>query len=159
MCTWLEKHNRAISIIFERNASAKLRNWLERVRHTRNVAQWLLKETKELDRGPTQLEIFRRTHLLKKTNELDPEVWVKPRAENANAEAVDGVQLAAMSQQITDLSRAFAQFVAQNKVMSKTVKDLKKQVVSMSRRRHRSPFLDSSSKEETESDEFVDTTP
>ncbi|KAF3636948.1 hypothetical protein FXO37_25180 [Capsicum annuum] len=127
--------------------------------HTRNVAQWLLKETKELDRGPTQLEIFRRTHLLKKTNESDPEVWVKPRAENANAEAVDGVQLAAMSQQITDLSRAFAQSVAQNKVMSKTVKDLKKQVVSMSRRRHRSPFLDSSSKEETESDEFVDTTP
>ncbi|KAM3323866.1 hypothetical protein P3S67_005017 [Capsicum chacoense] len=29
---------------FKRNASAKLRNWLERVRRTRNVAQWLLKE-------------------------------------------------------------------------------------------------------------------
>ncbi|KAM3394828.1 hypothetical protein P3S68_003831 [Capsicum galapagoense] len=48
------------------------------------------------------------------------------------AEAIDGVQLAPMSQQITDLSRAFAQSVAQNKVMSKTVEELKKQVVSMS---------------------------
>ncbi|KAM3320884.1 hypothetical protein P3S67_008086 [Capsicum chacoense] len=75
------------------------------------------------------------------------------------AETIDGVQLAAMSQQITDLSRAFAQSIAQNEVMSKTVKELKKQVVSMSRRRHRSPSPDSSSKEETESDEFVDTTP
>lgn len=40
--------------------------------------------------------------------------------------------------------------------MSKTVEDLKKQVVSMSHHHHRSPSPDSSSKEETESDEFVD---
>ncbi|KAF3627617.1 hypothetical protein FXO38_28663, partial [Capsicum annuum] len=121
------------------------------------------------------------------TNESDPDVWVEPRAENANneyirclsefgstqptqeevnkiwtkkvaggkkkgktygfssqnelrrlragwvgigsssqAEAVDGVQLATMLQQITDLSRAFAQSVAQNEVMGKSVKDLKK---------------------------------
>ncbi|XP_047256357.1 uncharacterized protein LOC124889237 [Capsicum annuum] len=74
-------------------------------------------------------------------------------------EAIDGVQLVALSQQITDLSRAFAQSVAQNEVMSKTVEELKKQVVSMSHHRHRSPSPDSSSKEETESDEFVDPTP
>ncbi|KAM3269360.1 hypothetical protein P3S67_030242 [Capsicum chacoense] len=75
------------------------------------------------------------------------------------AEAIDGVQLAAKSHQITNLSCAFAQSVAQNEVMSKTVEELKKKMVSMNRRRHRSPSPDSSSKEEIESDEFIDTTP
>ncbi|XP_047261406.1 uncharacterized protein LOC124894960 isoform X1 [Capsicum annuum] len=136
MCTWLEKYNRAICTTFERNAGTRLRNWLECVRRTGNVAQWLLKEVyddlciytdtpeykalseqnkkvrtslkggslhtggaksvsvivqemkKELGRESTQLEISRRTHLVKKTNESDPDVWVEPRAENANNEYI-----------------------------------------------------------------------
>ncbi|KAF3627805.1 DNA binding protein -like protein [Capsicum annuum] len=179
---------------FKRNISAKLRNWLEHVRRTGNVAQWLLKDVyddfciywespeykvlpeknkkarvslkggslhtvgaksvgvivreieKDLGRELTQLEVFKQTHLKKKTNESNPDVWVEPRAENANAEAIDGVQLAAMSQQVTDLSRPFAQFVSQNEIMSKTVEELKKQVVSMRSPRHCSPSPDSSSK-------------
>ncbi|KAM3221223.1 hypothetical protein P3L10_020491 [Capsicum annuum] len=63
-----------------------------------------------------------------------------------------------MSQQITDLSRAFAQSIAQNEVMSKTIEELKTKVISMSRSHH-SQSPDSSSKEEIESDESVDTTP
>ncbi|KAF3650771.1 putative 60S ribosomal protein L13a-4-like [Capsicum annuum] len=79
------------------------------------------------------------------------------------AEAIDSVQLAAVSQQIAQLTRAVAQSIAQNEVTRKTVEELKKQMLSMPRhrrRRHRSPSPDSSSEEETESDEeFVGSTP
>ncbi|KAF3670304.1 hypothetical protein FXO38_07161 [Capsicum annuum] len=75
------------------------------------------------------------------------------------AEAINGVQLAAMSQQI-QLTRAVAQSIAQNEVMLKTVEELKKQMVSMTRRRcNRSLSPDSSSEEEMGSDEeFVGAT-
>ncbi|PHT39073.1 hypothetical protein CQW23_22646 [Capsicum baccatum] len=77
------------------------------------------------------------------------------------AEATDSVQLAVVSQQIAQLTRAVAQSIAQNEVTRKTVEELKKQMVSMPRRRRRrSPSPDSSSEEETESDEeFVGSTP
>ncbi|KAF3660006.1 hypothetical protein FXO38_12348, partial [Capsicum annuum] len=113
---------------------------------------------KDLGRKPTQVVVFKRTHLKKKTNELDSDVWVDPKAENSNVEVIDDVQLAAMLQQITDFSHAFSHSVAQNEVMSKIVEEIKEQVVSMSHR-HGSPSPDSSCKEEIESDEFVDTTP
>ncbi|PHT39070.1 hypothetical protein CQW23_22643 [Capsicum baccatum] len=77
------------------------------------------------------------------------------------AEAINGVQLAAMSQQIAQLTRAVTQSIAQNEVMLKTVEELKKQMVSMTpRRRNRSLSPDSSSEEEMGSDEeFVGATP
>ncbi|KAM3340841.1 putative protein isoform X3 [Capsicum galapagoense] len=43
---------------------------------------------KDLGREPTQLEVFRRTHLKKKTNESDPDVWVESRTENTNNEYI-----------------------------------------------------------------------
>ncbi|KAM3233255.1 hypothetical protein P3L10_018614 [Capsicum annuum] len=38
-----EDHRQAMFEEFKRNAGAKLRNWLERVRRIGNIAQWLLK--------------------------------------------------------------------------------------------------------------------
>ena len=77
------------------------------------------------------------------------------------AEAIDSVQLAAMSQQIAQLTHALTQSVAQNDITCKTVEELKKQMASVARlRRHRSPSPDSSSEEDTESDEeLVGATP
>ncbi|KAM3327058.1 hypothetical protein P3S67_002184 [Capsicum chacoense] len=77
------------------------------------------------------------------------------------AEVINNVRLAAMSQQIAQLTRAVAQSIAQNEVMLKTVEELKKQMVSMTRRRrNRSLSPDSSSEEEMGSDEeFVGATP
>ncbi|XP_047249921.1 uncharacterized protein LOC124885713 [Capsicum annuum] len=131
-----EDHGQAMFEEFKRNASAKLRNWLECVRRTGNVTQWLLKFVyddlciywespeykaiyeqnkkarsslkggslhtggaksvgvivremeKDLGREPTRLEVFRQTHLLKKMNESDPDVWVEPRAENSNVRLI-----------------------------------------------------------------------
>ncbi|XP_047255392.1 uncharacterized protein LOC107847621 isoform X2 [Capsicum annuum] len=130
-----EDHRQVMFEEFKRNAGAKLRNWLERVRRTGNVAQWLLKivyddlciywespeykaiskqnkkaraslkdgslhiggaksvrvivrEMEDLGREPTRLEVFKRTHLLKKMNESNPNVWVEPRAENVNNEFI-----------------------------------------------------------------------
>ncbi|KAF3624995.1 hypothetical protein FXO38_29973 [Capsicum annuum] len=79
--------------------------------------------------------------------------------EEFKAEAIDVVQFSSMSQQITNLSCTFAKSAAQNKFMINTIEKLKKQVVSMSHHHHRSPSPDSSGKEETKSEEFVDTTP
>ncbi|XP_047264905.1 uncharacterized protein LOC107865609 [Capsicum annuum] len=77
------------------------------------------------------------------------------------AEAINGVQLAAMSQQIAQLTRAVAESIAQNEVTRKTVEELKRQMASMTcHLRHRSPSPDSSSEEEIKSDdEFVGATP
>ncbi|XP_016547476.1 uncharacterized protein LOC107847621 isoform X3 [Capsicum annuum] len=131
-----EDHRQVMFEEFKRNAGAKLRNWLERVRRTGNVAQWLLKIVyddlciywespeykaiskqnkkaraslkdgslhiggaksvrvivremeEDLGREPTRLEVFKRTHLLKKMNESNPNVWVEPRAENVNNEFI-----------------------------------------------------------------------
>ena len=44
MCTWLRKHNKVMSVIFENHAGARLKGWLERIRRKENVKEWLLKE-------------------------------------------------------------------------------------------------------------------
>ncbi|WMV59869.1 hypothetical protein MTR67_053254 [Solanum verrucosum] len=36
---------------------------------------------KELGRTPIELEVFKKTHVKKKENESDPDVWIKERAE------------------------------------------------------------------------------
>ncbi|WMV30332.1 hypothetical protein MTR67_023717 [Solanum verrucosum] len=105
---------------------------------------------KELGRTPIEPEVFKKTHVRKKENESDPNVWVEERAERTfndfhkyvaenldssvqltpelstqiwkekvsslegigssrQAEALDGVQIAVMSDQITKLTAALAE--------------------------------------------------
>ncbi|WMV58436.1 hypothetical protein MTR67_051821 [Solanum verrucosum] len=75
---------------------------------------------KELERTPIEPEVFKKTHVRKKENESDPDVWVEERAERTllglegigssrQAEALDGVQIASMSAQIAKLTAVLAE--------------------------------------------------
>ncbi|KAM3356926.1 hypothetical protein P3S68_023640 [Capsicum galapagoense] len=122
--------------------------------HRRKLFKFGPKKWWEEDKG--------RTYGLVSRNELQRlEVGWAGIGSSRQAEAINGVQLADMSQQIAQLTRVVAQSVAQTEVMCKTIEELKKQMVSMTHRcRHRSLSPDSSSEEETESDEeFVGATP
>ncbi|WMV38245.1 hypothetical protein MTR67_031630 [Solanum verrucosum] len=92
--------------------------------------------TKELGRTPIEPEVFKKTHVRKKENESVPDVWVEERAERTfsglegigssrQAEALDSVQIAAMSAQITKLTVALAESerrkVVEQESMSETV--------------------------------------
>ncbi|WMV16814.1 hypothetical protein MTR67_010199 [Solanum verrucosum] len=142
---------------------------------------------KELGRTPIEPEVFKKTHVRKKENESDPNVWVEERAERTfyvaenldssvqltpelstqiwkekvvggthkgrcyglgsrndvrrlqsglegirssrQAEALDGVQIAAMSDQIAKLTAALAKSerkrVAEQQSMSETIQQIK----------------------------------
>ncbi|WMV57924.1 hypothetical protein MTR67_051309 [Solanum verrucosum] len=95
---------------------------------------------KELGRTPIELKVFKKTHVRKKENESDPNVWVEERAERTfsglegigssrQAEAIDGVQIVAMSNQIAKLTAALAESerrrVAEQESMSETVQQIK----------------------------------
>ncbi|WMV20156.1 hypothetical protein MTR67_013541 [Solanum verrucosum] len=91
---------------------------------------------KEMGRTPLEPEVFKRTHGKKKENYSDPDVWVEERAERTfsglqgigssrQAELLDGVQIAAMSAQIAQLTSALANSeqrrIAEQQSMSATV--------------------------------------
>ncbi|WMV33055.1 hypothetical protein MTR67_026440 [Solanum verrucosum] len=91
---------------------------------------------KELGRTLIEPKVFKKTHVKKKENESDLDVWVEERAEQTfsglqdigssrQAEALDGVQIAAISAQIAHLTSALAELerrrVAEQQSMSATV--------------------------------------
>ncbi|WMV41823.1 hypothetical protein MTR67_035208 [Solanum verrucosum] len=127
---------------------------------------------KELGRTPIELEVFKKTHVRKKENESDPDVWVEERAERTfsglegigssrQPEALDGVQIAAMSDQITKLTTALAESerkrVAEQQSMSETVQQIKEQVMNLARRPTTSAPDDTDDK--SDEDDYVDLTP
>ncbi|KAL3329515.1 hypothetical protein AABB24_004859, partial [Solanum stoloniferum] len=77
------------------------------------------------------------------------------------AEALDGVQIAAMSDQITKLTAALAESerkrVAEQQSMSETVQQIKEQVMNLARRPTTSAPDDTD--DETDEDDYVDLTP
>ncbi|XP_049405321.1 uncharacterized protein LOC125868812 [Solanum stenotomum] len=179
---------------------------------------------KELGRTPIEPEVFKKTHVRKKENESDPDVWVEERAERTfndfnkyvvenldssvqltpelstqiwkekvvggthkgrcyglgsrndvrrlqsglegigssrQAEALDGVQIAAMSDQITKLTAALAESerkrVAEQQSMSETVQQIKEQVMNLARRPTTSAPDDTD--DESDEDDYVDLIP
>ncbi|WMV33515.1 hypothetical protein MTR67_026900 [Solanum verrucosum] len=181
-------------------------------------------EEKELGRTPIEPEVFKKTHVRKKENKSDPDVWVEERAERTfndfhkyvaenldssvqltpelstqiwkekvvggthkgrcyglgsrndvrhlqsglegigssrQAEALDGVQIAAMSDQITKLTVALAELerkrVAEQQSMSETVQQIKEQVMNLARRPTTSAPDDTD--DESDEDDYVDLTP
>ena len=77
------------------------------------------------------------------------------------AEALDGVQIAAMSDQITKLTAALAESerkrVAEQQSMSETVQQIKEQVMNLARRPTTSAPDDTD--DESDEDDYVDLTP
>ncbi|WMV34144.1 hypothetical protein MTR67_027529 [Solanum verrucosum] len=155
---------------------------------------------KELGRTPIEPEVFKKTHVRKKENESDPDVWVEERAERTfiwkekvvggtrkgrcyglgsrndvrrlqsglegigsshQTEALDGIQIAAMSDQITKLTAALAESerkrVAEQQSISETVQQIKEQVMNLARRPTTSAPDDTDN--ESDEDDYVDLTP
>ncbi|KAG5570751.1 hypothetical protein H5410_060517 [Solanum commersonii] len=126
----------------------------------------------ELGRIPIEPEVFKKTYVRKKENESDPNVWVEERAERTfsslegigssrQAEALDGVQIATMSAQITKFTAALAESeqrrVAEQESMSETVQQLKEQVMNLARRPTASALDDID--DESDDDDYVEPTP
>ncbi|WMV33114.1 hypothetical protein MTR67_026499 [Solanum verrucosum] len=178
----------------------------------------------ELGRTPIEPEVFKKTHVRKKENELDTDVWVEEKAERTyndfhkyvaenldssvqltpelstqiwkekvvggthkgrcyglgscndvrrlqsglegiglsrQAEALDGVQIAAMSDQIAKLTAALAESewkrVAEQQSMSETVQQIKEQVMNLTRQPTTSAPDDTD--DESDEDDYVDLTP
>ncbi|WMV57822.1 hypothetical protein MTR67_051207 [Solanum verrucosum] len=179
---------------------------------------------KELGRTPIEPEVFKKTHVRKKENESDSDVWVEERAEQTfndfhqyvaenldssvqltlelstqiwkekvvggthkgrcyglgfrndvrrlqsglegigssrQAEALDGVQIAAMSDQIAKLTAALAaserRRVAEQESMSETVQQIKEQLINLTCRPTTSASDDTD--DESDEDDYVDLTP
>ncbi|WMV52013.1 hypothetical protein MTR67_045398 [Solanum verrucosum] len=179
---------------------------------------------KELGHTPIEPEVFKKTHVRKKENESDSDVWVEERAERTfydfhqylsenldssvqltpelstqvwkekvvgrthkgrvyglgsrnnvrrvqssligigssrQAEALDGLQIAAMSDQIAKLTATLAESerrrVAEQESMSETVQQIKEQVMNLTRRPTTSAPNDID--DESDKDDYVDPTP
>ncbi|WMV07145.1 hypothetical protein MTR67_000530 [Solanum verrucosum] len=155
---------------------------------------------KELGRTPIKPEVFKKTHVRKKENESDPDVWVEERAEQTfiwkekvvggtykgrcyglgsrndvrrlqsglegigssrQVEVLDGVQITAMSDQVTKFTAALAESerkrVAEQQSMSETVQQIKEQVMNLARRPTTSAPDDTD--DESDEDDYVDLTP
>ncbi|WMV55687.1 hypothetical protein MTR67_049072, partial [Solanum verrucosum] len=143
--------------------------------------------------------VFKKTHVRKKENESNPDVWVEEKAERTfnefhqyvtenlessvqltpelstqiwkekvvgigssrQAEALNGVQIAAMSTQIAKLTAALAKSerrrAAEQESMSETVQQTKEQVMNLARRPTTSAPDDTD--DESDEDDYVDLTP
>ncbi|KAM3397508.1 hypothetical protein P3S68_001020 [Capsicum galapagoense] len=80
---WESSEYKAIS---EKNkkARASLKGGSLHTGGAKSVGVIVREMEKDLGREQTRLEVFRRTHLLKKMNESKSDVWVEPRAKNTN---------------------------------------------------------------------------
>ncbi|KAG5602834.1 hypothetical protein H5410_034204 [Solanum commersonii] len=128
-------------------------------------------DEKELGRTSIESEVFKKTHVRKKENESDPDVWVEERIERTfsglegngssrQVEALDGVQIAAMSDQIAKFTAALAEserrIVAEQESMSKTVQQIKEQVMNLARRPTTSALDDTD--DESDEDDYRSST-
>ncbi|WMV30757.1 hypothetical protein MTR67_024142 [Solanum verrucosum] len=85
MCTWELRYNLVIGTTFERRASARLSSWLKKVWDTNQRLGWMLPHVfdelrKKLGRTLIEPETFKKTHVKKKENESNPNVWMEERA-------------------------------------------------------------------------------
>ncbi|WMV38002.1 hypothetical protein MTR67_031387 [Solanum verrucosum] len=105
---------------------------------------------KELGRTPIEPEVFKKTHVRKKENESDPDVWVEERAERTfiwKEKVVGGTHKGRcyglgsrndVRRLQPDLEAALAESkrkrVAEQQSMSETVQQIKEQVMNLARR-------------------------
>ncbi|WMV51047.1 hypothetical protein MTR67_044432 [Solanum verrucosum] len=108
---------------------------------------------KELGRTPIEPKVFKKTHVRKKENESDPDVWVEERAERTF--------IAAMSDQIAKLTATLAESkwrrVTEQQSMSETVQQIKEQMMNLARQPTTSAPDDTD--DESDEDDYVDLTP
>ncbi|WMV20963.1 hypothetical protein MTR67_014348 [Solanum verrucosum] len=109
---------------------------------------------KELGRTLIKPEVFKKTHVRKKENESDPDVWMEKRAEQTF--------IVVMSAQIVQLTSALAASErrrdAEQRSMSETVQQIKEQVMNRARRPTTSAPEDTDDDSDDEGD-YVELTP
>ncbi|WMV24978.1 hypothetical protein MTR67_018363 [Solanum verrucosum] len=131
-------------------------------------------QEKELGRPPIEPKVSKKTDVKKKENESDTDVWVEERAKltflglegiesSRQAEALHGVQVAAMSAQIAQLTSTLAEserrIVAEQQSMSATVQEIKEQVLNLAHRPTTSSLAKDTDDDSDEDDDFIDRTP
>ncbi|WMV07441.1 hypothetical protein MTR67_000826 [Solanum verrucosum] len=100
---------------------------------------------KELGCTPIEPEVFKKTHVRKKENESDPDVWVEERAERTF---------------VTALAESKRKRVAEQQSMSETVQQIKEQVMNLACRPTTSaPDDTDDTDDESDEDDYVDLTP
>ncbi|KAG5605103.1 hypothetical protein H5410_026595 [Solanum commersonii] len=105
MCTWESRYNLVIGTTFKKKESVRLSSWLKKVRDSGERPSWMLPHYWNTDKfkaisdqakmardslkgGSKKLgctliepEVFKKTHVRKKENESDPNVWAEEKAE------------------------------------------------------------------------------
>ncbi|KAG5571594.1 hypothetical protein H5410_061360 [Solanum commersonii] len=161
MCTWESRYNLVIGTTFERKASAKLSSWLKKVRDSDKFkaildqvkkARGSLKGGSLHTRGAKTVGTINNFHQyvaenldssVQLTAKLSTQIWkekvvggtykgrVYGIGSSRQAEALDGVKISAMSDQIAKLTMALAESerrrVAEQESMSETVQQIKEQ--------------------------------
>ncbi|WMV18948.1 hypothetical protein MTR67_012333 [Solanum verrucosum] len=131
------RHNLVIMTTFERKASAKLSSWLKKVWDTAEHSNCML------------------PHIF---DELD----LKGIGSSSQAETLDSFQIAAMSAQIAQLTSTLTESErrreAEQRSMSKTVQQIKEQVMNLARRPTTSAPDDTNNDSDDE-DDYIDPSP
>ncbi|WMV60315.1 hypothetical protein MTR67_053700 [Solanum verrucosum] len=136
---------------------------------------------KELGRTPIEPEVFEKTHVRKKENESDSDVWVEERAErifndfhkyvaenlNSSVQLTPELSTQIWKEKVVggthkaELTAALAKSerkrVAEQQSMSETVQQIKEQVMNLARRPTTSAPDDID--DESDEDDYVDLTP
>ncbi|KAG5628272.1 hypothetical protein H5410_013490 [Solanum commersonii] len=147
-----------------------------------SIHQAMFNEFKEKELGRTLIEpeVFKKTHVKKKENESDPDVWVEERnefhqyvAENLDSSqndirrlqsGLEGIgssrQEEALDTQLTSvLTESKRRRVAEQQSMSVIVQEIKEQVLNLTRRPTTSSLVEDTDDDSDEDDDFVDRTP
>ncbi|WMV33625.1 hypothetical protein MTR67_027010 [Solanum verrucosum] len=110
MRTWEPRYNLVITTTFERRASARLSIWQKKVQDSGERSNWMLPHVFD-------------------------ELGLEGIGSSRQAEALDGVQIAAMSAQIAQLTLALAESkqrrVVEQQSMSETIQQIKEQVMNL----------------------------
>ncbi|KAG5626877.1 hypothetical protein H5410_012095 [Solanum commersonii] len=101
-------------------------------------------------------EVFKKTHVKKKENKSNPNVWVEERAERTFND-VRRLQSGLKAKLTAALAKSERRRVTERQSMSETVQQIKEQVINLTRRPTTSAPDDTD--DESDEEDYVDLTP
>ncbi|WMV41351.1 hypothetical protein MTR67_034736 [Solanum verrucosum] len=116
-----------------------------------SIRQTMFNEFKKKEMGLTPLvpEVFKKTHVKRKENESDLDVWVEERAEQTFIEKL-----------IAALQESERKRVVEQESMSTTIKQIKKQVLNLAHRpTSASSPIEGTDDDREDDDDYIDCTP
>ncbi|KAG5609714.1 hypothetical protein H5410_020995 [Solanum commersonii] len=165
MCTWESRYNLVSGTTFEKKASTRLSSWLKKVRDSGECRSWMLPHV--FDELDLERKSGRGTHkgryygLGSRNDVRRLQSGLEGIGSSRQAEALDSVQIAAMSAQIAKLTAALAESeqrrVAEQESVSEIVQQIKEQVMNLAHRPTTSSPDDTD--DESDEDDYVEPTP